>query len=574
MDIIRALRDPNLLGSLFKSPETWRAWEVYLAALFGLPIGAGDMALFRQCTGLERAPVGRVRESFVICGRRSGKSFISAIVAVYLACFKDWRPYLAPGEQEAVFVIENDKNQAGIIKRYVSGILHGPWLFKTKIENETQETIELSGGVSIAIKTCSFRTLRGYTLLGAVLEELAFWRSEGTSSNPDKEILAAVRPALATIPESLLIGISTPYSRAGVLWDAYRTHFGKEGGPLIWTAPSSVMNPTLDKNLIERAIAEDPQAARSEWEAAWRSDVEVFISQELVEAVTVPGRHELPRVSGARYFGFADPSGGRQDSFTLAVAHRDGGGKVILDVLRERRPPFQPKAVVAEFSETLKAFGIFEVGADRYAGEWVASAFKECGITVKPSALSASELYINLLPMIANGTAELLENKRLVGQLAGLERRVRPGGKDLIAHYPGGHDDLANAVAGAFVAAGRNEAEPMIFSLGGREDDDFDDWEREMIRRKHPPPAPEADPPEFASFMSEEFIVRFLAAMKVRGGLSLAARALKVDEVVARRWYYAKLDFVRDVAARRREEISHRVEEELGRAGGEYLGEN
>ena len=97
MDIIRALRDPNLLGSLFKSPETWRAWEVYLAALFGLPIGAGDMALFRQCTGLERAPVGRVRESFVICGRRSGKSFISAIVAVYLACFKDWRPYLAPG---------------------------------------------------------------------------------------------------------------------------------------------------------------------------------------------------------------------------------------------------------------------------------------------------------------------------------------------------------------------------------------------------------------------------------------------------------------------------------------------
>jgi hypothetical protein len=291
------------------------------------------------------------------------------------------------------------------------------------------------------------------------------------------------------------------------------------------------------------------------------------MSSELVEAVTVPGRHELPRVSGARYFGFADPSGGRQDSFTLAICHQGEGGKVILDVLRERRPPFQPKAVVAEFSETLKAFGIFEVGADRYAGEWVASAFAEQGVTVKASEKTASELYLNLLPLVSNGSVELLDNKRLLSQLTGLERRTRAGGKDLIAHYPGGHDDLANAVAGAFVAAGKNEAEPMIFSLGGREDDDFDDWELQMIRRKYPPPAPEPDPPEFAPFMSEEFIVRFVAAMKVRGGLSQAARALKVEEAAARRWYSAKLDFVRDVAARRREEISRRVEEELGRTG-------
>ena len=80
-------------------------------------------------------------------------------------------------------------------------------------------------------------------------------------------------------------------------------------------------------------------------------------------------------------------------------------------------------------------------------------AFREQGIDVKASELSASELYLEALPLISNGTAELLDLPRLAGQLTGLERRTRTGGKDLISHYPGGHDDLANAAAGAVVGA-------------------------------------------------------------------------------------------------------------------------
>jgi hypothetical protein len=451
--IISAMRDKNLLGSLFKDPASWHSWEIYLSALFGLPIeGEPDLALFKACTGLDTPPAIQARESYVICGRRSGKSFISSIIAVFLACFKDWTPYLAPGERGWVFVIANDKNQAGIIKKYISGILHGNRMLRARIENETKEEIELRGSVGIAVKTCSYRTLRGYTLLAAILEEMAFYRSED-SANPDKEILAAVRPALATIPESVLLGISTPYSRTGMLWEQYKNYFGQAGGPLIWLAPTRMMNPTIDGRLIETALKEDPQAARAEWEAEWREDIEAFITPEIIEAVTIPGRYELPRLQDARYFGFIDPSGGRQDSFTLGISHRSGEGRIILDVLRERRPPFQPKAVVSEFSDTLKAYGVDTVEADKYAGEWVPEAFREYGITVKPATMTASELYLNFLPMVSNGSVELLENKRLHAQLTGLERRARSGGKDLVTHYPGGHDDLANAAAGACVMA-------------------------------------------------------------------------------------------------------------------------
>lgn len=465
MNILDAIHSKTIFRPLFKDVKTWGAWSVYLRALFGLGIeDAKDRKLFRECTGLNRAAAGRARESFVICGRRSGKSFMSAIIAAYLASFRDWKPYLSPGEKGWIFIIANDKAQAGIIKGYIAGIFERVKCLKLLVEKETLETLELKNGINIAVKTASFRAIRGYTILAAILEEIAFWRSE-ESANPDKEILAAIRPALATIPESLLLGISTPYSRGGVLFDMFRTYFGKPDGPLIWKASTRTMNPTIDVRLIENALKEDPQAAAAEWEAEWRQDIEAFISLELIEAVTAPGRFELPRLENVQYFAFADPSGGRQDSFTLGIAHRESSGKIILDALRERRPPFQPKAVVAEYSELMKGFGLFEVTADRYAGEWVSAAFQENGITVNASEFSASEIYLNFLPLVANGTVELLDVKRLAGQLSGLERRARSGGKDQVTHYPGGHDDLANAAAGACVQAQAPRCGPNIRSL-------------------------------------------------------------------------------------------------------------
>jgi hypothetical protein len=453
MNIIDAWNRKDIFRALFKDPSTWHAWEIYLRGLFGLPIeNAEDLALFKDCAGFEYAPGEKIRESFVIAGRRSGKSYMTSLTATFLSCFKDWSPFLSAGERGWIFIIAVDKSQAGIIKAYISGIFHRVKCLKGLIERETQETIELRSGISIGVKTASFRSVRGYTILAAILEELAFYRSED-SANPDKEILAAIRPALATIPDSLLLGISTPYSRTGVLWEQYKANFGKPGGPLIWRAPTRVMNPTIDSRVIDNALKEDPQAARSEWEAEWREDIEAFITAELVEAVIIPGRYELPKIEGVDYFGFIDPSGGRQDAFTMGICHREGSGKIVLDVLRERRPPFQPAGVVAEFADVLKSFGISSVESDKYAGEWVPEAFRVHGIEVKNSDMTASELYLNFLPLVSNGSVELLDNKRLLAQLTGLERRARSGGKDLITHYAGGHDDLANAAAGVCVMA-------------------------------------------------------------------------------------------------------------------------
>jgi hypothetical protein len=158
-------------------------------------------------------------------------------------------------------------------------------------------------------------------------------------------------------------------------------------------------------------------------------------------------------MSAVRYFGFADPSGGSADSMTLAIGHKEGDG-VIVDSVRERKPPFSPEDVVAEFSALLKSYHVTRITGDRYAGEWPREQFRKAGISYDPAQKPKSDLYRDLLPSINSRRIDLLDHPRLISQLCGLERRTARGGRDSIDHAPGDHDDIANAVAGLAAAAG------------------------------------------------------------------------------------------------------------------------
>jgi hypothetical protein len=47
-----------------------------------------------------------------VIGRHGGKSFAMALIAVFLAVFKDWRPKLSPGERAIVLLVAADREQA------------------------------------------------------------------------------------------------------------------------------------------------------------------------------------------------------------------------------------------------------------------------------------------------------------------------------------------------------------------------------------------------------------------------------------------------------------------------------
>lgn len=458
MNVVDVMRSRRMFGEYFEG-SSWSSWETYLRCLFGLfPMG-NDVELFRSCTGLDHWPARTFGESYVIAGRRSGKTSIAAMVAAYLALFFDWRPYLKAGEKGYIFIIAVNKAQAKIARDRVAGLLSCKPSFRLMITRELAEEIELANNVVVSVKPASFRSLRGFTVLACILEELSFWRFELDSASPDVEIVRALRPSMATVPRSLLLGISSPYSKSGFLYDVYSKFYGKPGsGPLIWRAATRTMNPTIAESTIAADFELDPVAAATEWGAEFRPDLSSYVPPEVVEAVVVPRRHELAFDSANEYSAFIDPSGGSQDSFTLAIAHRDKkSGRVVLDLLRERVPPFSPEDVVAEFGKVLAGYKIDRVTSDRYAGEWPREQFRKHGITVEPSKLTKSEIYLEFLPLLSAGAAELLDNRRLTSQLRSLDRRSRSGGRDLVDNFHG-HDDCANAAAGVAVVVAQAKA--------------------------------------------------------------------------------------------------------------------
>lgn len=432
----------------FEGPS-WAVWRVFLAALYGLSMSASGREMFTECTGRATAPTAPAREAWMIVGRRGGKSRTAALLAVYMACFR--RYVLTPGERGIVMIIAADRRQARVALRYILALLHTNAALESLIQHERNESIDLTNGITIELHTASFRTVRGYTIVGLVADEIAFWPTDD-AADPDKEILGAIRPAMATVPGALLVALSSPYAKRGELWRMFRERYGKDGDVLVWKAGTRVMNPAVPDDVIEAAYAEDPAAASAEYGAEFRRDIETFIDAEALDQLVVKGRLSLPFQPELAYVAFADPAGGSGgDSFTLGIAHRDARGRGVLDCLLEQKSPFSPEVIVDQFSATLKQYGVYEVVSDRYAGDWPVEQWKKYGVRCVPSERTKSEIYSDFLPLMNSGHVELLDHKRMLLQLSTLERRTGRSGKDSIDHAPNGHDDAANACAGVLV---------------------------------------------------------------------------------------------------------------------------
>ena len=95
------------------------------------------------------------------------------------------------------------------------------------------------------------------------------------------------------------------------------------------------------------------------------------------------------------------------------------------------RAPFSPEFVVAEFCETLANYRIRRISGDHYGGRVAARAIPKHGVLYETAERTASQQFLELLPLINAKRVGLLDHKRMLDQLIGLERRTGFGtGKD------------------------------------------------------------------------------------------------------------------------------------------------
>ena len=462
--IIDFIGDAQLLRASFDGPS-WDRWRAVLKAAFALPMSRRDRVLFAEVSGDRAPPTCRVKELVCCIGRGGGKDSIAAGLAVFIATTSDFS-HLRPGEKGTIMCLATDRDQASVAFNYIRALLEDTPLLKPLIRKIESDRIELRNGAELIIQTNNTRSPRGRTIACAIFDEAAHWYGLDYT-NPDVEVDNAVSPGLMRFPGSMKIIISSVHRRSGILHDKYAKHFGQDDDDtLVVLGTATQFNPILDQAEINRQVALDPELKGAEYLSQWRDDLTSFLDRVLVEAAIDKGVVTRTPKPGISYVAFTDPSGGRGDSWTAAIGHREGTA-LIIDVLFERRAPFTSDNVIDEVAGLLKSYNVHTVSGDDYGADLTVAAFRRRGITYKnlklgdaegkQGKLVRSEIYLNAVGLFTSGRVRLPDNPRLVHQLISLERRAaRSSGHDTVDHPAGAHDDLANSCCGCLVAlAGR-----------------------------------------------------------------------------------------------------------------------
>src|SRR5579864_8889156 len=113
-----------------------------------------------------------VRELVTVAGRRAGKDSIASAIACH-AALGDYSG-LRPGERATILCLACDRDQAGIVHRYVVSYFEQVPLLKAMVTRETADGLELLNNVDIVVGTNDYRAVRGKALACAILDEAAF----------------------------------------------------------------------------------------------------------------------------------------------------------------------------------------------------------------------------------------------------------------------------------------------------------------------------------------------------------------------------------------------------------------
>lgn len=451
----------------------WLPWRAFWKACYAIPMTPDELAFYQRHTKRDRPSSTQVAEAWMCIGRGGGKTKNSALHAVYRAITFQT---VDAGEDVIIPLLASDRRQARSALKYMRVFNALPIVSAYVHRGTLREIIEYKTGVNVEVQTASKKAPRGFSCPTCCCDEICWWETEDDHVNPDSEILTAVRGSLGRVKGSMLVALSNPAAPLGEMYEAVSDYYGVDDPDvLVWNASTLAMNPTYDSRAIARAFKKDAVVAVAEFGldgfVQFRQHSQALFDVEPLSNAITAGRRELPPVEGIKYVAFIDAAEGSRsgDSMTLGIAHEENC-LAVLDAIRCADPPFSPGDVIANmFAPVLHQYGIRQIAGDRHAAGFVAAALRVCGVTFVPTKLSKSDIYAELLPLVNTDMVEILDNATLRTQLLALQRRPMRGGRDSIDHPSGGHDDIANAAAGALTlvtGVGVKVKKRVRFSVG------------------------------------------------------------------------------------------------------------
>jgi Phage terminase-like protein, large subunit len=150
-------------------------------------------------------------------GRRSSKSTMAAIAAIYMAFCQENRfsSRVRKGENYYVITIANDLKQAKIALDFIRQLLVNSPL-EQEIVRETALDITLSNNCVFQAIPASARASRGKAVAMAIFDECAFG-IDGDANRGTKAIFDAMSPSIAQFaPYSKILELSSPWLADGI----------------------------------------------------------------------------------------------------------------------------------------------------------------------------------------------------------------------------------------------------------------------------------------------------------------------------------------------------------------------
>ena len=421
--------------------------------------------------GCERSLLGLCRPVIVVivAGIRGGKTMLAANAIVNSGMVADPTGKMYPQQTLRAVLVAPVQNAAHAAFQQIDGAivrtsglramlvdeprLHPSPLFRMKRRDGRRLDIE------VAAANAGGLNMRSGYLAGFVLDEVAFFREEGTGAAVNaEEIFKAAAPRLLPGAQGWLI--SSPYGPRGLMWDMYNRHFGKPGRTLVVRAPTLDLFPGADRDMIAAQREESPDLVAREFEAEWIDADTAFFLGATIDAAIRTDPVEIPPQGGCRYTAAMDQAM-RQNAWTLVVARdkrgpTDAMAHVEVALAREwigtQSQPLDSKVVLAEMKELVKPYGITRINCDQYAIDPLKSVALEVGLSLKEHQ-STRELKLEMFryvdTLLRAGKLDLPPVAAVERDLRATRQKASTNGVyvDLPHTSDGRHCDYASSVA-------------------------------------------------------------------------------------------------------------------------------
>lgn len=383
-------------------------------------------------------------------GRRSGKSLMADVIALYDALVRDTlREKMLMGENRITAILSPrlDQAQAHIVN--INALLRRAPQLRSMISTQIADEIQFKNSSVIRAFPCSARGIRGGAWSACIMDELGHFMTSDEGNAAGDRVLEAALPSLAQFgDDGWLIVISTPLWKQGAFWKlCQRAQSGAYPYIHYQHGSTAEMNPNIPKSWLEQRRIEDPDLYRREFLAEFVDGTSAFLNSVDVLACQRKGIGTLAPRDGLGYVGTIDPAFSR-DLFAMAIGHRDTDQLVMDGVWTWHREGFE--ATLDQVVQVAERYRVRSLRTDQFSAQAVMEGLGKRGLhceAVPWDSTGKWQAYARMKALINTRELELPDDEKLAGELLGLEARTTPAGAIRIAAGGGGHDDRASVLA-------------------------------------------------------------------------------------------------------------------------------